>query len=251
MNHNLHSYSEVQVARAVTEDRKVQGDGRSTKPHAHLLSLPRQGRSREKLDRLLAAGAQLFGEQGFEGTRIGDVAELGGCSVGVFYQRFSHKDAFFAAVRSRWIAQALERVEERLDAIPVSTSAPQLLTLFVHEVVSLFRDHLGLIRAFLIYEADHPESSVPMLELARAIGDRLVGRVLEHEFAAGHSEPALAIRFGLEVLRATLVYLALRDTEGPLGLGDERLAPELVRMLAAYLGVGRAGMAQSTLGDER
>lgn len=225
------------MARAAAEDRSVQRDGQSAEPLANLLSLPRQGRSREKLDRLLAAGAQLFGERGFEGTRISDVAELGGCSVGVFYQRFGDKDAFFAAVRSRWIAQAMERLEKGLEAIPASTSAPQLLTFLVHDALSLFRDHLGLIRAFLIYEANHPESSAPMLEFAQAIADRSAGRLLEHELVAGHPEPALVVRFALEVLRATLVYLALRDAEGPLGLDDERLARELVRMLAAYLGV--------------
>lgn len=226
------------MAKAGAEDRSAaQRDGRSTEPHANLLSLPRQGRSREKLDRLLAAGAQLIAERGFEGTRISNVAELGGCSVGVFYQRFGDKDAFFAAVRSRWIAQAMERLEESLEAIPASTSAPQLLTFFVHDALSLFRDHLGLIRAFLTYEADHPESSAPMLEFAHSIADRQAGRLLEDELVTGHPEPALAVRFALEVLRATLVYLVLHSAEAPLGLDDGRLPHELERMLGAYLGV--------------
>lgn len=222
------------MERAIAEEALERSDRRSSVSRSNLLSLPRQGRSREKLDRLLAAGAQLLAQRGFDGTRISDVAELGGCSVGVFYQRFADKDAFFAAVRNRWIDQSLAHFEESLEAIPASTSGRQLLGLFVDDVLSLFRGDFGLIRAFLVYEADHPESSASMVEHAQAIADRLAGRLLEHD-AVGHPEPGLAVRFALEVLRGTLVYLVLHGTEGPLGLEDERLHDELVRMLDAYL----------------
>ncbi|HEX2783417.1 MAG TPA: TetR/AcrR family transcriptional regulator [Ilumatobacteraceae bacterium] len=216
--------------------RSVHQAGGVVETHPNPVPRPQQGRSREKLDRLLIAGAQLFGERGFDGTRISDVAELGGCSVGVFYQRFADKDAFFAAVRSRWIEQARAALEQSLEAIPGSPTAPQLVRLIVHAALSLFREHLGLIRAFLIYESDHPESSAPMLELAHSIADRQTERWLEHGLVEGHPEPALAVRFALEVLRATLVYLVLRSDEAPLSLDDERLPRELERMLGAYLG---------------
>ncbi len=222
------------MTKAIAEEVPERSDRRSNESQNNLLSLPRQGRSREKLDRLLAAGAQLFGERGFDGTRMSDVAELGGCSVGVLYQRFADKDAFFAAVCSRWIDQTRAHFEESLEAIPASTSARQLLRVFVDDVLSLFRGDLGLIRAILVYEADRPESSASMVELAQAIADRFAGYLLEHD-AVGHPEPGLAVRFALEVLRGTLVYLVLRSTEGPLGLEDERLPDELVRMLDAYL----------------
>src|SRR5271166_5183352 len=92
MNMSTNSYScsspGGSVTRATAEEVSERSDQRSNESPRNLPSVPQQGRSREKLDRLLVAGAQLFGERGFDGTRISDVAELGGCSVGVFYQRF-------------------------------------------------------------------------------------------------------------------------------------------------------------------
>lgn len=52
---------------------------------------PRQKRSLDKRARLKAAGLALFGERGFEGTSVDEIAERANLAVGGFYQHFRSK----------------------------------------------------------------------------------------------------------------------------------------------------------------
>ena len=52
---------------------------------------PRQKRSAEKRARLKAAGLALFGEEGYEGTSIEEIARRANLAVGGFYQHFRSK----------------------------------------------------------------------------------------------------------------------------------------------------------------
>jgi AcrR family transcriptional regulator len=52
---------------------------------------PKQKRSAEKRARLKAAGLALFGERGYEGTSVEDVAARARLAVGGFYQHFRSK----------------------------------------------------------------------------------------------------------------------------------------------------------------
>lgn len=76
-------------------------------------SPPRRGRGRPPTGQrppdssraeLLAAAAELFAEQGFEGTSVRQLCERAGLSKGTFYWTFESKDALFA-----------ELVEERIE----------------------------------------------------------------------------------------------------------------------------------------
>ena len=57
-----------------------------------------QERSREKRDRLINAGLCVFSQSGYAQTRMADVAAEAGVSVGVLYQRFKDKRAFFEVI---------------------------------------------------------------------------------------------------------------------------------------------------------
>ena len=50
-----------------------------------------QRRSREKRERLEAAALELFGERGFAGASVGDIARRARLAVGTFYQHFDSK----------------------------------------------------------------------------------------------------------------------------------------------------------------
>jgi AcrR family transcriptional regulator len=56
-----------------------------------LLPVPLQKRSREKRERLKAAGVSLFSEKGYEGTSIDEIAVRADLAVGTFYQHFRSK----------------------------------------------------------------------------------------------------------------------------------------------------------------
>ena len=59
---------------------------------------PHQQRSLEKRARLKAAGLALFGEKGYEGTSIDDIARKANLAVGGFYQHFRSKRQLLLAL---------------------------------------------------------------------------------------------------------------------------------------------------------
>lgn len=82
-----------------------------------LLPEPRQARSLEKRARLEAAGLALFGEQGYEGTSIEEIASRAQLAVGGFYQHYRSKRQLLLALMD----QLLEGLE-RLDLRPPATA---------------------------------------------------------------------------------------------------------------------------------
>jgi AcrR family transcriptional regulator len=80
-----------------------------------LLPEPRQQRSLEKRARLEAAGLALFGEKGYEGTSIEEIARRARLAVGGFYQHYRSKRQLLLALMD----QLLEGLE-RLDLRPAS-----------------------------------------------------------------------------------------------------------------------------------
>ncbi|HEY2461089.1 MAG TPA: helix-turn-helix domain-containing protein [Candidatus Acidoferrum sp.] len=61
-------------------------------------SAPRQKRSWDKRIRLMAAGIALFGEKGYAGTSIDEIAQRARLAVGSFYQHFRSKRQLLLAL---------------------------------------------------------------------------------------------------------------------------------------------------------
>ena len=59
---------------------------------------PRQARSRAKRDAILAAGAQLFAERGYDATTTNDIAAAAGVSIGTVYAYFRDKRQIFLSL---------------------------------------------------------------------------------------------------------------------------------------------------------
>ncbi|MDX8460883.1 TetR/AcrR family transcriptional regulator [Mesorhizobium humile] len=80
---------------------------------------PAQQRSRERVERMLAAASALIAEQGSDAMRMGEVAEKAGVSIGSLYQFFPDKRAIVWALAERYTAEgqacisaALKEVED-------------------------------------------------------------------------------------------------------------------------------------------
>jgi AcrR family transcriptional regulator len=198
---------------------------------------PKQARSQEKLDRLLLAGRELFASQGFEGTRIGDVVERAGTSVGVFYSRFADKDAFFAAVQDHFLAEVAATTAE-LNYRASELGGVELLRAYIAHGVRIFRHNAGLIRAFLHYEATHPGAGHPMRDLVESRARGLVDAVERSGTKVGHPDPSTAVAVGAHVVRGALLQEAIHGP-GLLPLDDEALVDELTDLFTSYLRIPR------------
>lgn len=67
---------------------------------------PSQQRSRERVERMLAAASALIAEQGSDAMRMGEVAERAGVSIGSLYQFFPDKRAIIWALAERHTVQS-------------------------------------------------------------------------------------------------------------------------------------------------
>lgn len=70
---------------------------------------PRQRRSRETVDTLLEAAAQMFTRRGLAAT-TNHIAERAGLSIGTLYQYFPNKEALLHALAARHLAEAQARL---------------------------------------------------------------------------------------------------------------------------------------------
>lgn len=76
-------------------------------PHEHAISV-HQARSRESLDRLMAASERLLRNRGAQEFTMGAVAAEAGVSVGGIYRRFENKRALLRALHE-WMISGIER----------------------------------------------------------------------------------------------------------------------------------------------
>lgn len=94
---------------------------------------PRQARSRETVERVLAASARVFRERGYAGATTNHIAEQAGVSVGSLYQFFPHKAALLHALRERLIVQmqaGLTSVFAQSDEVPLPETIDRVFAVF-------------------------------------------------------------------------------------------------------------------------
>jgi len=117
---------------------------------------PRQNRSLEKRARLKAAGLALFGEKGFEGTSVDEIARRAKLAVGSFYQHFRSKRQLLLALMDE-LLEKLSQLDFRPGAVTdVRAGIRALLSrAFSHDL-----QYLGAYRAW-------QEAALSDLDLAR------------------------------------------------------------------------------------
>lgn len=193
---------------------------------------PRQTRSKETVETILAATARILVKHGFDGLTTNAVAEAAGVSIGSLYQYFPNKQALVAAL-----------IERRLDDKNARTHAElaRVGTLPLPEAVRT------MIRLTIDNYAAAPELSRVLIEQVPRVGRmariqelhqgtlRLVAALLEarkRELAINDPEVAAF------VLVASIEAIAQRATLfQPSRLTDPVLIEEATAMVTRYLGV--------------
>src|ERR1700674_1928853 len=109
-----------------------------------LLPAPLQKRSLAKRARLKAAGLARFGEKGYEGTSVGDIARHAKLAVGTFYQHFRSKRQLLLVLMDD-LLEGLSRLDLRPEGIADVRSAlrEMLARAFSHDL-----HYLGAYRAW-------------------------------------------------------------------------------------------------------
>jgi AcrR family transcriptional regulator len=133
-----------------------------TKPR----NTPRQRRSHDTYNRVLAEAARLFEELGYAETTTNKVAEAAGISIGTLYHYVPDKDALLYSLAERHIADATERITATFTTLRVETPGLEAsLHAVIEAIVELHVDEPRLHQ--LLYDWT-PRSAETLVHLRAA-----------------------------------------------------------------------------------
>jgi AcrR family transcriptional regulator len=208
-------------------------------PEPELLRPPQQTRSRESLERVLAAGQQLLEEEGWEGFTVQEVSRRAKVSIGSIYARAPSKEALILAVYDRAVEGIARENAEALteDGAWEAMGTRELIVEAVREMGRQMLNHELILRRIM--------NRAPVDAVIRARGDAQIRRLGERweellrrrESEYRHPEPDLAIEVAFRMVFATVARrVALGAQFGaPHEVSDQRLLDEVGRAVAAYL----------------
>lgn len=198
--------------------------------------VPRQERSRERLERVLDAAEELVREGGVSAMSIGAVSERAQTSVGALYSRFDDKRALLHAVHVRFIARTAASVAaaaapERWEGRTLAEVVDGIVPLAVLAI----RGNAGLIRAFMLASLEDPVMR-ERAELATRQGmAAVIGLLAERRAEIADRDPEAAADFAMRLAAATAQHSLIFAQPTPRAYDDEELAQRLASAVKRYL----------------
>lgn len=189
---------------------------------------PQQARSRESLQKVLAAAEHVLATGGLDEFTVGAVAEQAGLSVGAIYRRFDGKDQLLRAVKDQLLGRLETAVGEALRA-----PAPGLdgvVGAFVEALADTFGGHDRIFPELL--DGQRADGRDRGLRALAAIHESFVDAA--SPFAGG---PALRMA-GRSIIGAC-VHRAATGRYWPDGLTWDEWAAETTTMTLTYLAARR------------
>jgi TetR/AcrR family fatty acid metabolism transcriptional regulator len=184
---------------------------------------------------ILAAAVRVFARQGYEASRVGDVAKEAGVAYGLVYHYFGSKDAVLEAVfHEQWgrLLAAVALAEE------TGETAPEQLALVVKIVLRAWRDDPDLVRLLVreITRSPHIQDELDEIGQAFASLQRIVARGQAEGTFRSDLDPQLAawmLYGGLEEVLTGWVLGQLPDTADAIAAAEREVTATLVGGLRA------------------
>lgn len=130
-----------------------------TKPSLH-----KQERAVVTRQQLMKAAREVFTRDGFESTRIEEIAARAGKTRGAFYDNFKDKEDVFFAIFEEDIARDQERVIEEMSA---AADLDQRIDILARHLEELLRDKQRILLnlEFKMYVIQHPQKRKRLIQL--------------------------------------------------------------------------------------
>ena len=192
--------------------------------------MPRQRRSRETVDRILAAARRSLVERGYTGTSTTDIAALAEVSPGSLYQYFADKDEIVAAV----VAQFGESVTEQV-AATVSGSFDQPPAEHLRTSLNALLDAIDVHPEFFRVVVEQSPRFGPDSQLAafeRRIEPLSLAYLTAHR---GAVRPALDVPTAAWLMVRAVEHLTIGYVLDPPDISRERFVDEVGAMVSNYL----------------
>jgi AcrR family transcriptional regulator len=201
---------------------------RQTKPSERLALPVQQERSRATRERLLAAAEKVFAEKGYEGTRISEIAETAGCSVGAVYFRFKDKDALFQAIAEDFTHNA----RQMMPLLMNGHTLDELVRNCVKRTALSFREHRGLFRAIVERGFEQPHLTKSIFTFRDEAAGLLENAL--RELGVKRRDLGLSVRVMMQMLHGFLLAATL-NARAPAAIGNDLAIEELAKACIAYL----------------
>ena len=184
----------------------------------------------DKRGQILAAAVRVFAAQGYEASRVGDVAREAGVAYGLVYHYFGSKEAVLEAVfREQWgrLLAAVALAEE------TGETAPEQLELVVKIVLRTWRDDPDLVRLLVreITRSPHIQDELDEIGQAFASLERIVVRGQQEGTLRGDVDARIAafmLYGGLEEVLTGWVLGQLPDDADGVAAAEREVIGTLV-----------------------
>ena len=189
----------------------------------------------DKRQLILTAAVRVFAAQGYEASRVGDVAKEAGVAYGLVYHYFGSKEAVLEAVfREQWgrLLAAVALAEE------TGNNAPEQLELVVKIVLRAWRDDPDLVRLLVREVTRNPHIQDELDEIGQAFAslERMVRRGQADGTFRAELDPKLAawMLYGaLEEVLTGWVLGQLPDDGAAVGAAEREVTGTVVGGLRA------------------
>ncbi len=205
----------------------------ATTPPAARAAWPRQRRSREALERLLAAGEALLADGRFDAAPVVEIATLASTSIGSFYRLVGDREQLLIAIHERFLVAGRIELEARLDPTKLSEAGPAVVVHTAVEVVTdIYAKNVGILRALIVRSSADTEFRERVHRLNDSVIRRMVTLLEPHIDHIDHVDPIAAIEFGTSAMLGTLNQRTFAGVDDLAVLIDE-----LTRLIVRYLGL--------------
>ncbi|MBD9611151.1 TetR family transcriptional regulator [Pseudomonas sp. PDM02] len=99
---------------------------------------PTQQRSRERQERILAAGTQLIASKGSDQVKMSEIAEMCGISIGSLYQYFPDKSSVIRTLAERYNAESRRCIEVAMAAVEDAQGLREAFSELLDEYYEIF-----------------------------------------------------------------------------------------------------------------
>lgn len=200
-----------------------------------LRRIPKQERSRERIDEILKVAMDLIGQKGIDAVTMKEIASLSGGPIASVYQYFPNKTAIIATLYDRYISQvrsimagALPQISEASD---IANAAEEMISLYS----SFVRSHPPVQDLINAIQADKLLEDIDIKE-ARQIADMFC-KASEAFVPANLRDEFVRTTFVMCHLTVSMVRLAIKvsNEEGDQIVSDFKasIRHQLGRFVAA------------------
>ncbi|MFO8073445.1 MAG: TetR/AcrR family transcriptional regulator [Polyangia bacterium] len=196
----------------------------------------------EKRRRIAAAALQVFGEKGFDRTRMADVASLAQVGKGTLYEYYPDKDSLFQGAFTEMMHGFLEKLAPVLES---DAPALDLLAETAHRTVRemIDVDHIyPFFLEYLLFASRRPEANHVMAEVLTDYR-AMTAALLERAAATGAISPEADVEMLAAVFAAWFDGAILHWVVIPGGPEIEKMADSFIEMFFRGLGAGKGGEA--------